>query len=154
KDVTACIWLSLSPTLGGRSLAISDWVTFIGKDKKVPMAFVYGDGDTTSASLAQRLFDKIKPDKDAKVKLTGKQAIKGTKLAGHALLGDKLDGRSWILEKYLKVLKEEQVPPGWEEKKMEESQAVWSIPGMLRPVDAKFEKDKKILPVPLDKLQI
>jgi pimeloyl-ACP methyl ester carboxylesterase len=154
KDVTACIWLSLSQSLGGRPLAISDWVTFIGKDKKVPMAFVYGEKDSTSTSLAQRLFDKIKPDKDAKVKLTGKQAIKGTDLKGHALLGDKLDGRSWILEKYLKVLKEEQVPPGWEEKKMEESQAVWSIPGMLRPIDAKFEKDKKVLPVPLDKLQI
>jgi pimeloyl-ACP methyl ester carboxylesterase len=153
KDVTGCVWLSLSPTLGGRPLDITTWVTFIGKDKKVPMAFIYGEKDTTSASLAQRLYDKIKPDKDAKVKLTGKQAIK-TELKGHQLLGDKLDGRSWILEKYLKAFKEEQVPPGWEEKKMEESQAVWSIPGMSRPIDAKFEKEKKILPIPLDKLQI
>jgi hypothetical protein len=153
KDVTGCIWLSLSPTLGGRPLDITNWVTFIGKDKKVPMAFVYGEKDTTSANLAVRLYDKIKPDKDAKIKLTGKQPIK-TELKGHQLLGEKLDGRSWILEKYLKVFKEEQVPPGWEEKKMEESQAVWSIPGMSRSIDAKFEKDKKILPIPLDRLGI
>jgi hypothetical protein len=153
KDVTACIWLSLSPTLGGVQEPVSKWVTTIGKEKKVPMAFVVGGEDTAAVSFAQKLFDKVKPDKDAKVQLTGKQVIKGTKLAGHALLNDKLDGRSWILDTYWKALKDDIVPPAWEEKKMEESKAVWMVPGAVRPIDAKVEKDKKVLPVPLSAFQ-
>jgi hypothetical protein len=126
----------------------------MGKDKKVPMAFVVGAEDTAAASFAQKLFEKIKPEKDAKIQLTGKQVIKGTKLAGHALLSDKLDGRTWILDTYWKFLKDDIVPPAWEEKKMEESKAVWVVPGATRPVDAKIEKDKKILPVPLSVFRV
>jgi len=148
KDVIACIWLSISPTLGGIPQPVTRWVQFIGKEKKVPMAFVVGGEDSAGASFAQKLFDSVKPPKDAKVQLTGKQVIKGTKLAGHALLNDKLDGRSWILDSYWKVLKDDVVPPAWEEKKMEESKAVWMVPGTVRPIDAKIEKDKKILPIP------
>ena len=53
-------------------------------------------------------------DKDNKNKWTGEKAIKGTDLKGHGLLSDKVDGRSWIVDDYLKKLMEGKALPVWQ----------------------------------------
>jgi hypothetical protein len=148
KDIGAGVWLSISPAIGSYSAPVSTWLQMGVKEKKVPMAFLYGDKDTTAASFSKRCYAAVKPSKDAKTKLTGELPIKDSRLSGNDLLGDQLNARKWIIDKYLKAIKDEQVAPAWEEKKDEESAFVWVLQGTNQPIPAKSEKEKVMSPIP------
>jgi pimeloyl-ACP methyl ester carboxylesterase len=147
KDIGAAVWLSVSPAIGSYNAPVSSWLQMGVKEKKVPMAFVYGDKDTTAASYSKRCLAAVKP-KDSKAKLTGENPIKDSKLSGNALLGDQLSARKWIIDTYLKAVKDEQVAPAWEEKKDDESPFAWVLPGGNQPILAKSEKEKVMNPIP------
>src|SRR5205823_3238071 len=76
---------------------------------RVPMFFLYGDGDTKSAALSKHLSESlVRGGADKKYKdTTGMKAIKDTKLAGRELLGKKSLGTEELITKYVaKVLKD------------------------------------------------
>jgi alpha-beta hydrolase superfamily lysophospholipase len=148
KDVGAAVWLSISPAIGSYNAPVRTWLQMGVKEKKVPMAFLYGDKDTTAANISKSCFAAVKPPREAKTKLTGELPIKDSKLSGNALLGDQLNARKWIIDTYLKAVKEEQVAPAWEEKKDEESAFVWVLQGSNQPIPAKSEKEKVMSPIP------
>jgi pimeloyl-ACP methyl ester carboxylesterase len=145
KDIAAAVWLSVNPRIGSYSAPVSSWLQMGVKEKKVPMAFVYGEKDTEASNYSKRCLAAVKP-KDSKAKLTGDYAVKDTKLSGNALLDDKV--RKWIIETYLKAVKDEQTAATWEDKKDAESGFTWVLPGGSQPILAKSEKEKVMSPIP------
>ncbi|HJT76475.1 MAG TPA: hypothetical protein VJ739_04665, partial [Gemmataceae bacterium] len=126
KDVAACVWLTISPTLGNQRPWVTTWLGYASREQKVPMAFVYGEKDTAGAHFSKTCYAAAK----TKSKLTGDWPIKNSKLAGNALLDSKLSAREWIVGSYLKAVKGEQVAPTWSEKDMEKAVYGWIAPGM------------------------
>src|SRR5262249_21720615 len=88
KDLAACVWLSITARLEGRNLpgTLQTWLIEAGQKNKVPMAFAFGKSDSTSATLSRNLVTAIKGGTKTDLKLTGSEAIAGTKLAGSDLL--------------------------------------------------------------------
>jgi hypothetical protein len=113
NDVAAAVWLSISPTLAGKKLpgrGLVDWFKIVGRDRKVPMAFVHGKSDIAGGKLAEVYLKAIKgtlkgPKSGGDFPLTGKEAIDGTRLTGSALLKLKSTQR-WIVNKYLEKVME------------------------------------------------
>ncbi len=147
KDVTACVWLSISPTLGTYRPSVTLWMQMAGQIQKVPMAFVYGEKDTTGASFSQQCYRYAKPT-SGKNKLTGEKAIKNSKLAGNALLDDKLDARDWIVNSYLKFVKDNAVASTHDTKDIQKEVYAWILPGTTRPYLIKPMGEKQLPPVP------
>ena len=117
KGQYAAVWLSLTPALGGKmSVAggLHNWLGLVGKDKKVPMGFLYGDGDEAGKTHAADYIRIIKGSdpKDSKLVFTASTAIKDTKLTGSALLRDSLDTEQLILT-YLSKVRDKNVPHKW-----------------------------------------
>jgi pimeloyl-ACP methyl ester carboxylesterase len=127
SGISAAIWLSIAPGIGNLRTPMKDWTRYAGAEKNVPMAFVYGEKDTASKGVSEALLALAK-DKDGKNKWTGAQAIKGTDLKGHGLLSDKVDGRSWIVDNYLKKLMEDKAMPAWQLKEVRKNGFVWEFP--------------------------
>jgi alpha-beta hydrolase superfamily lysophospholipase len=160
KEVSAAIWLSISPSLGALRPTVRGWLEFAGKEKKIPMAFVWGEKEP-NASFSKSCFAALKPKDSSKAaKLTVDITVKDSNLAGNALLGDKVDidykgfkgtVRELLAAKYLKFVRDEQVAPTWEERDIEKTGFAWALPGSTRYIPAKMEKDKTFYPVPWDR---
>jgi len=104
KSVAAGVWISISSTLGGNRLPgptpVSKLVTEAGKTNTIPMAFIFGEGDTNGAQFSKSLYTSIKGTGKGKgFEWTGTREIK-TKLAGQGLL-DLSGTQEWILKTYL-----------------------------------------------------
>jgi pimeloyl-ACP methyl ester carboxylesterase len=150
SDVSAAIWLSIDPRLGGVNgvpVPLKGWTKFAGREKNVPLAFVYGEKNTSDRTIALNLLDDAK---DTKNKWTGEKGIKDTELRGHGLLSDKVKGRSWILDEYLKKLMEEKAMPVWESKEAKKNGYVWEFP--TRAVFAKVPDEDPLRRVPVGDL--
>jgi pimeloyl-ACP methyl ester carboxylesterase len=147
KDVTACVWLTISPTLGTYRPWVTTWMQMAGQAQKVPMAFVYGEKDSTGTQFSQQCYRYAKPA-SGKNKLTGEHTVKGSKLAGAALLDDKLDARDWIANSYLKFVKENAVSPTYDTKDVQKEVYAWIVPGTTRPILWKPMGEKQLPPVP------
>jgi pimeloyl-ACP methyl ester carboxylesterase len=157
KEISAAVWLSISPRLGSYTVSVSSWLQYAGKEHKIPMAFIVGEKDT-AASFTRTCFTAVKPPPDSKAsKLTGECVIKDSKLAGNALLGDKVNvpekfgggtTRKWIVDSYLKAIKDEQVAPAWEDRDIEKTPFAWRLPGSRAAIMAKHPNDKSFAPVP------
>jgi pimeloyl-ACP methyl ester carboxylesterase len=113
KDIAAGIWLTISPTLAGRSVTLGTWMNHVGHTHKVPQVFIYGKDDTKGDAQALTLLGRIfpngfkrgmKPDKG--FEFTGEFPVPGTKLTADKLLQKSLDTDSWIVDKYLGPLME------------------------------------------------
>lgn len=159
KDVAACVWLTISPRIGTANANVLNWIQYAGKEKKVPMAFICGEKKERDPSVlfTEKCYHAVEPSKDSKgTKLTGKMLIKDSSLAGNQLLGDqvtidsKMTAREWIVDKYLKAVRNETVAPPWEEREIEKTAFAWTLPGSRLPVPAKDMKDKSLGPVPLN----
>jgi hypothetical protein len=178
KDVAACVWLSISPSLGSRPALVSSWLGHAGKERKIPMAFLCGEKDS-SVSFTRSCYQAVKPSGGGGSKLSGEIRIDDSKYAqiqgfkvprsgftgeilfkesslkGSQLLGDHVNidsnttAREWIVSKYLKAVRDEQVAPAWDERDVEKTAYAWSIPGRTIPVPAKSANDKNMGPVPV-----
>ncbi len=148
-EVSAAIWLSIAPKIGNYSTPMMDWTKFTGREKAVPMAFVYGEKNTGDQGIANKLLSLAKdPDDKDRTKWTGEKPIKGTDVKGHALLSDKLDARDWIVNNYLKKLMDEKAMPVWEAKDIKKNGYVWEFPG--RPVFSKIPEEDGFRKLPVD----
>jgi pimeloyl-ACP methyl ester carboxylesterase len=149
--VTAAVFLSISPYLGSRSTPLSTWIRYLGHDKKLPMAFVYGEKEK-NAETSRLCFSKVKPPTDTKTVTTGEKPIKDSQLSGSALLGDKLETRDWIINKYLKFIQKELKVQGNKPRQVKESMYSWVFPGNALPLPAKSEKDETMYPFPFERV--
>jgi hypothetical protein len=107
QDVACAVWLSISPALNTYRVSPHTYLV-AGKDR-VPMFFLYGDGDSKSATLSKQLSDSLtRGSGDKRYKdTTGPKGIKDTKLSGRELLGKKSLGTEELITKYVtKVLKD------------------------------------------------
>ena len=146
KGLYCALWLTMTPALGGKTSvggALSKALGFVGKDKKVPMGFLYGDKDETGQKHAEELVKHINPEK--KLALTAADAVKDTKLTGSALLRDSLDTEQKVLN-YLSKVREKNVPQKWSKVDLDRTGFVWAF-NPNRPIPAKDDKSKVLEPL-------
>jgi hypothetical protein len=163
KDVIGCVWLSISKSVGkGRNvfpLPMKTWLADMGREKKIPMAFVYGKedkaGDATALACIQAIRQRYK--RGAKVTdddhaATIEQGVDNSKLVGAKLLGKGL-GLDKGLVDYLKgTVVEKFGNQAWEKRDFDDSTFAWTASRSARPILAKQEKVKKLNPIPLPQL--
>jgi hypothetical protein len=155
RDQVCGIFLTISPSLAGQRVPVKDWLKEVGKDHKVPLAFLYGKDDTSADRLALSYLKEIKPGyvrdkepkKDAKKDLpfTGEHDIKDTKLAGSQLLTKTLDTESWIIKSYLEPLMDKHGIDERRERDVEKSLYFWTFNS--RPTPAQNNLMKLTIPV-------
>jgi hypothetical protein len=107
EDIAAGIWLSLPLTPNQVRFNAESWLrTHPAIREKVPMCFVYGEKDTKSQADAKSVLNALTAQGREKHKLTNTIELKGTDLAGGALLGQQvLDVNGKIL-KYMQSVME------------------------------------------------
>jgi len=157
KGQYCALWLTMSTSLAGKmsvSTSVKTALREAGRDKKVPMGFLYGEKDETAQNHAKDYIHLIKGDTtaaDDKLKFTLEHPVKGTKLTGSGLLRKDLDTEDMILT-YLDRLSKKNVPHKWSKVEASGQAYVWAIgTNALGPVYriAKEEKAKMIEPIPL-----
>jgi hypothetical protein len=154
RDHHAAVWLSISPTIGGRTMPVGSWMQLVGREKKVPMAFVYGDGDSKGELNAGHYLRILYGSDKASLPLTNKLAVKGTKLTGSGLLKKELATEEWIIDKYLTAVFDKNQISEWLKRDFEQSGYVWFFPTVGDAVPAKEERQKALLPIPIKYLGI
>ncbi len=152
KDQYAGIWLSIEPNLkaSGAAAGLRNWLTLVGKEKKVPMAFIHGKDDDRGGKLAAEYVRHLKGNEKDSLKFTNVRAIEKTKLAGSALLRKELGTDAWIVDTYLAALREKNTPAKWTRRDPYQTAFAWTFQG--RPYIAKSEKGKSLEPVPLERM--
>jgi pimeloyl-ACP methyl ester carboxylesterase len=88
QDIMAAVWLSINPNLGNARVVADKWFRAPVREK-VPMFFLYGDGDTKAQQYSRHLFENVlRAEKDKQqLKYTIMKPVKDTKLSGRELLG-------------------------------------------------------------------
>jgi hypothetical protein len=158
RDFTCAVWLSISPSLGNMRVPLRKWLEEVGRDQKVPMAFVYGSKDEKSKNLVPSLLSAIKPktgskkfdpkdEKDPRY-FTGEKKL-DTSLTGAALLQKSLGAEKWIIKDYLGELFEARPVREWRKRDAERFAYVWSFSKAGRPVLAKMPGEESPRPLPL-----
>jgi hypothetical protein len=157
KDQYCAVWLTMTPTLGKTGIVqgLHSALKLVGRDKKVPMGFLYGDKDDSGKNHAERFVEYIKgSEKENKAyPFTAAQAIKDTKLAGSALLRKELKTEDTVLA-YLANVRDKNRPNKWTKIDADRTGYVWTFPTIGRPIVAKDEKSKLLEPMPLGPLGI
>ena len=143
KYVNACVWLSMT---GGSQSELGSWLKIVGKDKKVPMAFLYGANDSAAASFAQKWAKELKGTTGITKKYTAAEATPKSKLAGHELLRKELDTVDKIVE-YCAGVRENTTAADAAKIDFEKKGYAWSFVG-ARPITGKFVDEKLLYHIP------
>lgn len=145
---TALVCLSLSTSLGGRPLPVTEWLQHMAREHDTQAAFVYGDEKNAPAQAANWV--KVMKGGRKDVDYTGDKKIdKAGKLIGQALLNNELKTQEWIIDDYLVKLLEHR---GWKEGSTRAGASWWQYQKNLLPLLAKKEKGETLNPVPLGNL--
>src|SRR5262249_4689534 len=157
------VFLSLSPTLAGRTVRLYDYAQEVGKTNKVPMLYVFGKEDDAGNKNALGCLKQIvgpqyshedKMRKDG-FEYTGAFIVPGTKLVGSKLLSNALPTEDYIINKYLDSVLTKKGGVEWRQHRFEESLFFYSwAPALNQKVPAKLEGDKAPRLAPLSKLGI
>jgi hypothetical protein len=91
QDITCAIWLGITPYVG-KLRFLDGWLRPPVREK-VPMLFLYGEGDQKSARYARRLYSEVMrvTDRDKHMQYTRLRDIKGAKRSGRELLDKSLE---------------------------------------------------------------
>jgi alpha-beta hydrolase superfamily lysophospholipase len=149
EDQACAVWLGIRPGLATRLLPVRNWVVEVGRDHRVPMAFVFGENDGPAKTLAENYLSAIKVKKaDKNLELTGPKKISDTKLAGSQLLEKSLDTEKWIIKDYLDRVMEKR---GSRERRKRETErfAYYWVLGR-RNLTAKLPGEEAPRPIPAD----
>jgi hypothetical protein len=155
KDIICGIWLSMNakvPVAKGPATATMNWFRD-EKIKKVPMAFLFGDGDNQGDTFATTAVRILKGTGKHPEELTAAKSVKGGgKLTGTALLKEGLETEK-LIEGYLDNLTSKKTLNEYDKRDVEGNSYVWKFPGMTRSIMAKPAKQKLLSPIPLSQLQ-
>jgi pimeloyl-ACP methyl ester carboxylesterase len=101
RNLLCGVWLSISPELGGRTISLSGTLDLPGRQKKVPMVFLFGKRDAEGRSVARALERGLKYNQrlpfTAAVEIPGAGDLTGEKLlqaneTAYQAIQDYLDG--------------------------------------------------------------
>jgi hypothetical protein len=148
KNVNACVWLSMT----GTQSELGNWLKAVGKDKRVPMAFLYGANDASAASFAQKWGKDLKGTSGPTKTLTGSEATPKSNLAGNALLRKDLNTVDWIAD-YCAKVKENITPADPGKVEFEKKGYAWSFVG-VRPITGKLPDERFLQPIPVLNLRV
>ncbi|HKI35642.1 MAG TPA: hypothetical protein VKA46_27550 [Gemmataceae bacterium] len=156
KDQYCAIWLTLTPSLGGRmsvSTSLKNALRKSAREKSVPMAFLYGENDTSGKEHAKDFVKLIKGEDAEKFPFTAELGITDAKnLTGSALLRKNLGTEGRILT-YLEKVRDKKVTSKWKKVDAASTAYVWTFPNTPYR-GAKEEKGKALEPIPLDRLNL
>jgi hypothetical protein len=127
KNIICGVWLSINSDLGGRRIPLSSLVFLAGKEKKMPMVFLYNSGEAKDKSSAKALELYIKGAKKTPpgYEFTAAVAINaGPKLTGRELL--KAPGTADAITGYLAKVAEAKGNE-WQEQEFRKSQFIWRV---------------------------
>ena len=126
-DVICGIWLTISPTLGGRNIRLDTLLEFPVKRHATPMVFMFSDGDPKGKAVSRTTCEKaLKVPGSKKHRFITAVEIKGNKLTGSGLLQQSLGTEKAIVD-YL----EEVVDANgneWVERDFRKSEIFWHFP--------------------------
>ncbi|HZT80344.1 MAG TPA: alpha/beta fold hydrolase [Gemmataceae bacterium] len=139
KNIAGCIWLSANGYVGSRRMSTSSHLRVLGKDKKIPMVFVYGEKDLAAKQFADSAKQSAMGDDAITKKFTVALPVKGgtEKLRGRLLLGKGLDTTEKIgnyLTNLSERLKAREAPTV--KKDPDNSEFCWQM-GLSRPIPFK-----------------
>jgi hypothetical protein len=86
EDIAGCVWLSLTQRPVNTNFEFHNWLKSPQIRERTPMYIVYGEKDATAKQTAENVFRVLTTGRE-KNKFTQKYDVKGTDLAGQALLG-------------------------------------------------------------------
>ncbi len=127
KEIIGAVWLSISPTLGSRSLVMSGILDVPCKQNATATVFMYGEQDTKGRDYAKAVEKAIKVKGSKQHDFIGPYEIPGTSLKGSGLLLKSLPTETRIME-YLKNVTAERSNEPYEREFMK-TQYVWRNPG-------------------------
>jgi hypothetical protein len=143
RDVAAAVWLSLSPKLGGKDVALHTWLADAAAENKVPTSFIYGEKDEAAAASQEAwkavergvrkqnaglTGDKLETALKEEMYLDRDHPVEGTSLTGSKLLT--ADGVSdWIVKKYLKAVMDKRGPKEFRKREDKDDAFLWTFPG-------------------------
>jgi len=91
EDIAGCVWLSLLTRPNNIPFEVNNWMrspTGTQLRERTPTYLLYGERDTNAKQAAEQVFRALTPAREKdKNKFTAKYDVKGTDLAGQALLG-------------------------------------------------------------------
>jgi hypothetical protein len=154
KDIICGIWLSMNqkvPAGKGPTTSVLNWFRD-EKIKKVPMAFLFADGDSQGDAFANTAVRSLKVGKHPEDLTAAKSIKKGGKLTGTDLLIETLETEK-LIEGYLDNLNSKKTPNEYDKRDVEGNSYVWRFPGTNRSIMAKPAKQKLLAPIPLSQLQ-
>jgi hypothetical protein len=149
KWINACVWLSMSGSQG----ELGNWLKLLGQKNRIPMGFLYGANDTTSANFSQRWAKELKGKTAPTDKLTAADATPKSSLAGHNLLRKDLDTVEKIV-KYCKAVGEAVTPADPAKIEFEKKGYAWRFQEAARPIIAKKPDERVLGPIPLNNLGV
>jgi hypothetical protein len=160
KDVAAAVFLSLSPSVSGIPMHLKgSLLPEVGRENKIPMAFVYGAKDAKGAAIAKECLSTIRSGRSSKeLKLTGERGIADTALTGSALLQEGLPTEKWIIKSYLEPVMEARGTRERKKREIDKYCFYWAFPKpgpMAHLTPSKLnQSDPEQGPVPLDKFNL
>ena len=86
KEIIGAVWLSISPTLGSRSVLLSGTLEVPCKQNATAAVFMFGEQDTKGKDLAKAVEKSIKVKGSKQHDFIGGGEIPGTSLKGSGLL--------------------------------------------------------------------
>jgi pimeloyl-ACP methyl ester carboxylesterase len=92
QDISCAVWLGITPNVGTGRLLVDGWLRPPVREK-VPMLFLYGEGDKKGATYARHLYTETlrASDKDKQMQYTRMRDVKGAKQSGRDLLNKSLE---------------------------------------------------------------
>jgi hypothetical protein len=144
KDIICAIWLSISPSLGGRTVSPAALLEVPGRNGATPMVFMFSDGDSQGKSIARSCEKFLKVAKDEKYRFTAAVEIKGnSKLTGVGLLQKSLGTDEAIID-YLEKVREAKSNE-WTEHEFRKNQYVWRVPNSTQYFPAKYPNEQNLV---------
>jgi alpha-beta hydrolase superfamily lysophospholipase len=131
KDVIACIWLSISPSLGAHKVKLSDTLKTAVKVNATATVFMYGEKDDKNDKLSITLANELREPKNPRYDYVKSYEVKKTKSPGISLVQKALGTEKDILD-YLEVVVDKRGRE-WTKRDFRTSQYNWRAGGGLVP---------------------
>ncbi len=146
KDISAAIWLSISPTLGSRTMKVGSVLEVPGFKNATPINFVFAKGDVKSRTIAGEILGSWKKTADNKERLKNTGTVEvgdaNNKLVGSNLLAPSLKLGEFLLDELSNFTRKGNE---WRTREFRKNYYVWSTPQTV--IAAKALRYNPMLPV-------